>query len=238
MEIIWYKKPKPNPTVISGFQGYGLVGTIATEFLIDHLNAKQIGKIEGKAVTPMIAVHKGEVIEPLSIFYDEKNNILLIRSIVPLPNLEWDFADAILEICKTTKAKELITVEGISSFGDRVDEKNTKAFFFTNDAKKIKKFESIGVEELKEGIILGITAALISKMKDATFIFSEAYAELPDSRSAAKIIEVIDQYLNLKVDYKPLVSKAETFEKKIKELLVRGVDVLKQKAEKETQYVG
>jgi len=238
MEVRWFKKPKAGATIISGFQGFGLVGTIATEFLIDHLNAKQIGKIEGNKVVPMIAVHKGEVIEPLSIFYDEKENIVLIRSIVPLSNLEWELADTVLEICDGIKARELITIEGISGFEDRANEKNLKTFFFTQDAKRMKKLQSVGIEELKEGIILGVTASLISKMKGATFIFSEAYSELPDSRSAAKIIEVLDKYLNLKVNYKPLIMKAEGFEKKVKELFVRGVDILKQKNQKETSYVG
>ena len=41
MELKLDKKPK-NPIIIEGFPGFGFVGTIATEFLIDHLNAKPI----------------------------------------------------------------------------------------------------------------------------------------------------------------------------------------------------
>jgi predicted ATP-grasp superfamily ATP-dependent carboligase len=238
MEVKWLKKPKSGATIISGFQGFGLVGTIATEFLIDHLNAKQIGRIEGSKIVPMIAVHKGKIIEPLSIFYDEKENIILIRSIVPLQNLEWEIADILMNICDSVKAKEFITIEGISGFGERINEKNIKSFFFSADAKKAKKLQSIGIEELNEGIILGVTASLLSRAKNGTFLFSEAYSELPDSRSAAKIIEVLDKYLDLKVDYKPLIAKAEGFESKIKEILVKGSDIMKQKNQKETSYVG
>ena len=42
MEYILNQKPK-NPVIIQGFPSFGLVGTIATGFLIDHLAAKPIG---------------------------------------------------------------------------------------------------------------------------------------------------------------------------------------------------
>ncbi|MBW2989975.1 PAC2 family protein, partial [Candidatus Woesearchaeota archaeon] len=42
MQIKLWKKPK-NPIIIEGFPGFGLVGTIASEFLIDHLKTELIG---------------------------------------------------------------------------------------------------------------------------------------------------------------------------------------------------
>ena len=42
MKIVLTEKPK-NAILIEGFPGFGLVGTITTEFLIDHLKAKKIG---------------------------------------------------------------------------------------------------------------------------------------------------------------------------------------------------
>jgi predicted ATP-grasp superfamily ATP-dependent carboligase len=44
MNLDLKEEPK-NPTIIEGFPGFGFVSTIATEFLIKHLKAKKIGKI-------------------------------------------------------------------------------------------------------------------------------------------------------------------------------------------------
>ena len=44
MKIELSKKPK-NCTLIEGFPGFGLVGTIATEYLLEHLQTEKIGKI-------------------------------------------------------------------------------------------------------------------------------------------------------------------------------------------------
>ena len=64
MKIELYKKPK-NVTIIEGFPGFGLVGTITTEFLIDHLKAEKIGRVFFQDLAPLIAVHEGKIVEPI-----------------------------------------------------------------------------------------------------------------------------------------------------------------------------
>ena len=36
------KKIKKNPTVIEGFPGFGLIGSIATEYLVQHLSCEKL----------------------------------------------------------------------------------------------------------------------------------------------------------------------------------------------------
>ncbi|MEK6835886.1 MAG: PAC2 family protein, partial [Nanoarchaeota archaeon] len=67
MELILEEKPR-NPIIIEGFPGFGFVSTITTEFLIEHLNAKLIGRLESDKLVPMVAVHNSELVEPLGIF--------------------------------------------------------------------------------------------------------------------------------------------------------------------------
>ena len=73
MKVILDKKPK-SPIIVEGFPGFGLVGTIATEYLIRHLDAEEIGRIRVKEIAPVIAVHDGRPVEPLGIFYSKKHN--------------------------------------------------------------------------------------------------------------------------------------------------------------------
>ena len=62
MKLILKKKPK-NVTIIEAFPGFGLIGTIATEFLIEHLKTEKIGIVEMEEVPAMIAIHQNKVIE-------------------------------------------------------------------------------------------------------------------------------------------------------------------------------
>ena len=51
-----------------------------------------------------------------------------------------------------------------------------------------------------------------------TSLFVKSHPELPDSRGAGKIIKVLDKYLDLDVDYEPLMETAKEMEDKLKEL--------------------
>ena len=55
MQIKLTKKPK-NCILIEGFPGFGLVGTIAGEFLLEHLQTEQIGKIIFDEMPIMVAI--------------------------------------------------------------------------------------------------------------------------------------------------------------------------------------
>lgn len=233
--MIELKETPKDPTIIEGFPGFGFVSTIATEFLIKHLDAKRIGKIFTTKLTPLVAIHNSEIIDPLEIYYDKKHNLVILRALANISGAEWEIADIIMELAKRLKAKEIIGLEGVAS--EKIG-KTPKAYYFTN--LKTNKFEKINLENLKNGIVVGVTGVLLLKKQQIPLscIFVEANPALPDSRAAGEIIKVLDDYLGLKVDYKPLLKTAEKFENKLKELISQSQKASVQKQEKDTSYLG
>jgi len=144
MKIELSKKPK-NVTIIEGFPGVGLVGTITTEFLIDHLKAEKIGRIFFHDMTPLVAVHAGKVVEPIGIFYDKKNKIVILHALTDVKGKEWLISEALDGLCKQLNAKEIIGIEGVGSIG----EAGNSAFYYSAN----KKWGNVGIEELKEGVV-------------------------------------------------------------------------------------
>ncbi|MBU1205205.1 MAG: PAC2 family protein [Nanoarchaeota archaeon] len=236
MKIKLIKKPK-KPVIIEGFPGFGLVGTIACEFLIDHLNTELIGKVLLEEEPAMVAIHKGKIIEPLSISYNKKYNLVIIHSLTVKPGLEWKISDIIIAIAKELNTKEIISLESVSS-PDIMGK--PKIFYYSNDEKKEKIFRSFGLNPLKEGIIMGVSSALLLKVDKIPMscIFAETHTTLPDSKAAAEIIKILDKYLNLKVDYKPLLETAKQFEDKLKELLQQSKTSIENREKKALSYVG
>jgi uncharacterized protein len=226
MEIELKERPQ-KPIVIQAFPGIGMVGTIAAEFLIDHLKAKQIGRIYSEDIPPIIALHHGKIIEPFSIFYSKTHNVMIVSALETIPGKEWELGKAVLKLCTMLKASELISIEGVES----PNASQPRTFYLTTNVKRAKKLQSQGLKELDEGIIMGVAASLLLKSPDATYLFSETHSDMPDSRAAAKIIENLDKYLGLKVDYAPLVQKADAFEKKLKEILSLASQQTKEKKE-------
>jgi len=228
-------KPK-NPIVIEGFPGFGLVGTITTEFLIEHLKAVPIGRIWSDKLLPLVAVHDSKIIQPLEIYYAKKENIIILHALSNVTGLEWKISEALVEISKELNVKEIISIEGVNASGQG-NQLNT--FYYTT-GKKASTFDKIGLKPLKEGIVMGVTGALMLKAEELplTCIFVETQSNLPDSRAAAKMIEALDKYLGLDVDYKPLIKAAEQFEEKVKGILQNSKDAVDEKQSKELNYLG
>lgn len=237
MKVMLTKRPK-RPIIIDGFTGFGLVGTIASEFLLDHLKTKKIGKIWLNELPAMVAIHEGEVVEPIGIFYNEQYNLVIVHAVSPVTGMEWKITDAIMDIAKQMNAKEVISLEGIGSM--KPNEK-PGAFYHSSDKAKSKKWAQTGAKQLKEGIIMGTTGILFLKAKKdipVSSVFAETHSQLPDSKAAARVVEIIDKYIGLKIDPKPLLKQAEQFESKLKELMQKGQHMSKEHDKKRLSYVG
>lgn len=240
LELKLTRKPKAKPTIIEGFPGFGLVGTIATEFLIDHLKTELIGTITFPEMMPMVAVHEGKVVQPIGIFYDEKNNLIILHVITNISGFEWQMADAVLQLAKQVGAKEIVSIEGIGAMAQDGAAGQQRAFFFSNNADARKIFEKNSIPSLKEGVVVGVTGTLLVKGDGTpmTALFAETASNMPDSKAAARIIEVLDKYLKLNVDYKPLLKQAEQFEEKIKGILSKSQEASKEQEMKKLSYLG
>ena len=139
MKIELYEKPK-NVIIIEGFPGFGLVGTISTEFLLDHLDTKLIGKIWISEMPAIAAIHQSKVVQPLSIHYNKKYNLVIVHGITATVGIEWKIADAVLDIAKQMSAKEILSLEGIGS--NKMDEINPKVFYYCSMSTKGEKLRS------------------------------------------------------------------------------------------------
>lgn len=235
MRLVLHKKPK-NVTIIEGFPGFGLIGTIATEFLMEHLQTEKIGIVEMEEAPAMIAIHQNKVIEPISIHYNKKYNMVLVHAINVGKDLAWKVAEVISELAKVLSAKEIISLEGVGS----PNPASGRIFYYstvnTGSTKKLSNLAS----PLMEGIIVGVTGALLARHTEIPImaLFAEAQSNLPDSKAAAEIIKALDAYTGINVDPKPLLQQAEAFEKQLKELMQKGKKAEELQDEKKLSYVG
>ena len=64
------------------------------------------------------------------------------------------------------------------------------------------------------------------------------YTTWRPKHSPAKIIEVLDKYLGLTVDYKPLIARAQEFEEKLRGLMSKVSEVKQDIEKKKLSYMG
>ncbi len=236
-QLILKKKPK-GATIIEGFPGIGLIGTIATEFLLEHLRTEQIGSVVVDDVAAIVAVHDNKVVEPISIHYNKEYNLVIIHAISVGKGVGWDVGAIIMDLAQQINAKEIISIEGVGSMQGSTQ---PNVYFFSTNSKKKKALDKIA-KQLQEGIIVGVTGALMATAKDGkvplTAFFGETHSNLPDSKAAAEIIKVLDKYLDLDVDPKPLIKQAQGFEEKLKGLMSQAKQTTELQKKKTLSYFG
>ena len=122
------------------------------------------------------------------------------------------------------------------------------SIWFKFDVKKRRKFSNKLREEDKLDFdeqnwfqvsnLHCLTLSKFQKKSPLSCIFAETNSKLPDSRASARIIKVLDSYLGLEVDPKPLIKKAEGFEIKLKNLIKKTNGTKTTKQRKEVSYMG
>lgn len=228
MKLELWKKPK-GATIIEGFPGFGLVGPITTEFLISHLKTEQIGQFVFDELPAMVAIHQGKTINPMAVHYSKQYNIILFHTILNVKGFEWKFAQEIADAADDLKAKEIICLEGVNV----IEATEQTVFGFNNP-----RFFELGAQEMRESVILGVSAALLLRAKNVSCLFAQAHSSLPDSKAAADIISFLDKYLGLHVDPAPLVEQAELFEAKLKGMLAQAQVAEEDSEKKNLSYLG
>ena len=215
MKVHLYEKPQ-NVRLVLGFPGFGLVGTIATKFLIEHLDVKKIGEIESSKLLPLAAIHKNKLIGPLDLFYNKKYNVVVMQALSELAGSEWHITEVIEEISRLLNVKEIIILEGLPSNNTKG---NMKTYFYSSN--NAKAGEKLGLPALQEGVMMGVTATVMLRLEDVpiSVILAESPSKFPDSEAAARTIQALDKYWSMDIDYKPLMKAAKNFEVMLKEMM-------------------
>ncbi len=209
-------------TLIEGFPGIGLVGTIATSFLVENNKMELIGHIESDKFPPMATVKDGMPYWPVRIYADKKNKIVAIFSDFVIPgNLVYEITDELLKFAKKNKIKEIISPAGMTStfqVGER------QVFAIVSSEKMKKKLEKLGIKFIAQGITTGIAGVLLMKSAAMGFpafsILVETTPGYPDPEAAAVLLQKLGEYLNISINTSILEEEA----KRIHEQLQRTME--------------
>jgi uncharacterized protein len=209
-DIRIFSKPlsNENTSVLMGFPGSGLVGSIALQYMVDQLEFTQIGSMNSKYFPPLAMMNKGVINVPVRFY--EKDNLAVIVADIPIhPMICYEVANGLMDWLEPHKVREVITIAGIIT---NEAEKRVFGVATTEDAlPRIQEHTII----LPIGSISGIASSILTECKIRNI---QAYGLLgetinaPDPRSSAATIEVLNKMYNLDLDVKPLLEQAEEIE--------------------------
>ncbi len=208
-----------NYTIMEAFPGIGLVGPMAGSYMIEKLKMEYIGHIESDQFPPITTIHHSIPMFPARIYKNEKLKLLLFMSEFTIsPLLVYQLALEILAFARKYGAEKIVSVGGMPA-QKPVD----TIYIASSNSAILKKAQKMGLKAIEEGVVSGVSAALLvgaAEYKIPAFdILVEVNPSITDPKYAEIAIEGLNKVLDIDIDLSELDKEAKIVEAKIREML-------------------
>jgi len=226
-------EPK-NAVLIEGLPGMGMVGRIATRYLIKELGAKRFAELYSPHFPYYVLVNKkGNVRLLRGEFYfwnnqNGENDLIILTGDSQAQTIEgqYEVTKSILNFAHRLGVKKIVTLGG---YRQEV-EGNPKVIAVSTSQELLKEaLESKAIASPTGNPIVGTAGLLLGLAKftkiDALCLLGETRGYLPDPKAAKSVIEILQRILNFHVDFNGLDKEIE----KSKEIVARMKEIEKRR---------
>ncbi len=240
------------PILIEGLPGLGLVGKIATRYMIRRLKAEKFAKLYSPHFPYYVLVNKKGNIRLLqAAFYywknpNGENDLILFTGDSQAQTIEgqYEISDTILEFARKHGTETIITLGGYR----KEVETEPKVIAAATTPKLLKRALEANATLSPTGSPIVGTAGLILglarlKQVSALCLLGETRGYLPDPKAAKSILQVLQKILNIDIDPSGLdkqIAKAEKIVEKIRKMeeeRIKRVEKAKKEDEDRITYI-
>lgn len=207
-----------NPTLIEGFPGIGMIGTISSAYLSYKLGMRLVGYMASSQFPPISAIHDYKPVSPARIYASEKHDLLVLFSEFVIPaNIVYPLSQEIIKFAKKKKVKTIYSLAGIAA-----PKPTDKIHGIPSTDAVAELLKKNGIELIKEGATQGVSGVLIaecaSEKVPAANVLAETRQPL-DPRASARLLDKMNDLAGLNVDTKDLVKEAEKVEENMRDAI-------------------
>lgn len=204
------------PIMVVGLPGIGNVGKIVTDYVIEQLKAKEIGKFYIDT-PPMVFPTKDGIEFPSVKLYhatSQKNSFLFIAGdYQPRESKCFDFCSQIIDLFKRLKGKSIIILGGASLPDVDAD---PSIYAISSKTALIEKYRKID-PSLKSahgnlGPIVGVAGVLLGLSKDknidaTAFLIETTDKEYFNAKSVRKALQLLNKLTGISINTKKFDSQ-------------------------------
>ncbi len=220
-----YVEPLPEYFIL-GLPDAGLVGSIASRYLVLNKGFKFIGEIDSPAYFPPITVvHRTTPISPIQLYLSSDRKILTLLSETPIPpHAIYPLVKALINYSRDIGIKYIISLAGLA-IPNRLQIEKPRVYWLASNESTKELVKDKGIEELREGFIVGPYAVLIKEARrrgvNNLALFAESFLDIPDPESAAETLKILSSIIGIEIDLKQLLEEAELLKLKTRELMMQ-----------------
>ncbi len=228
-----------NPILIEGLPGFGLVGKLAAEHLINELKAEKFAMLYSHHFPPQVVVSRDGVVKPIvNEFYaykGKKKSLILVIGDAQCSTVRGQYllAETILDIAEKYGTKMIFTLGGYAT--GKLKE-HPKVYGAATSIKLVRKYEKYGIifrTETERGGIIGASGLLLGLGKrrgmEGVCLMGETpgHPLIVDAKAAACVLKVLTKILGIKVSIEKLERKArevELFRETLEDMMRRALE--------------
>ena len=215
--------------VIVGAPGLGLVGSIATRYVVQLLKMPLVGGVYSTRFPPVVQVAEGRIVPPVRIhatkakgrFGFDSDRLFVVHTEADL-SAEWvsDLAHALAEWARGAGCQTLAVVDGIYVADESEDDMVVGVAALPQGAKALEQ-QKVGL--LPGGTVGGVSGALLQAGArtgmNVVALLAEAKPGSADARAAARLVQILDRMIPaIHIEVGPLLRQAEGIEAAVRRL--------------------
>ncbi len=217
-----------NPVFIEGLAGIGHIGKTCVSYLADHLDAEKIGELYSHHFPPYTIIHDDKTVNLLKndiyqLKRDDGRDLLIIEGNAQASTPEGHFqvAERILDFVDENNVSEIITIGGYGT-GDVVED--PQVFGAVSSTEVREKYSDNGINfDHEVGQIVGASGLLLGLGEERGYDGICLLGETPgfllsDPKATEAVLEVVEDILDLDLDYTELDNKVEEAQEVLKKL--------------------
>ncbi len=218
VQVILEKEPSvKDPILIEGFPGIGLVGNIASQYIVNELKMEYLGAMSSKFFPPLAVLLGGVVNMPVRIYEEASKGILILTADVPVhPLASYDIGREIVSWAESVHVKEMVCLAGITVMSEE-----HRVFGAVSKKELLDRIKE-AVEVFELGTITGITGSIMNECRirnlPAICLLGETASAEPDPRAAIAAVETLNKIYGLGVSTDKLAEQAQQIEVQMAQL--------------------
>ncbi|NYT01937.1 MAG: proteasome assembly chaperone family protein, partial [Methanosarcinales archaeon] len=116
VQVILEKEPgSKSPLLVEGFPGIGLVGNIASQYMVHELKMTYLGAMHSRFFPPLAVLLGGVVNMPVRIYEKEDLGLIVVTSDIPIhPLASYDVGREMVRWANSINVRELVCLAGIT----------------------------------------------------------------------------------------------------------------------------
>lgn len=222
------KAVKGAPTIV-GLPDVGLVGTIATSYIVANSQSSLLGSIDLDEAPPVVVVQEGRILDPVRLYRVDvggRPTFSVVYSDIPiLPNLIWSTAKGIVDYAVEASSDLVVSLGGVPE-PNRLEIERPRVFVVSNDLKLTEEFTRKGQAEAFEmGFITGHNAALIKLGTErglkVVLVLAQSHLQYPDPGASAEVIAFINRVFGTDFNVQPLIEQSDSIRLQLRDLMRR-----------------